>query len=41
MKTKNPNALNKTADSAMSHGKPATLVDSCCGGGAPFLDRLN
>ena len=32
MKTKNPNALNKTADSAMSHGKPATLVDSCCGG---------
>ena len=32
MKTKNRNALNKTAGSAMSHGKLATSVDSCVWG---------
>lgn len=36
MKTKNPNALNKTADSAMSRSKLATWLDSCGGGVLPF-----
>ena len=38
MKTKNPNALNKTADSAMSRSKLATWLDSC--GGGYSLSRL-